>query len=147
MDPLSFTASLIAVLGAAAAVAKQLEYLRRALKDASSILCSVTNEISDLRIVIGGCESALNDLYANSSERDPATPLSDVVQIFERATEYLEKLAELAASCVKEGSVEEGRMRAAKIRWLRQKSNVKTLQLQIRESKQDILALMESHSL
>jgi hypothetical protein len=147
MDPLSFTASLIAVIGAAATVAKQLENLRTTLRDASSDLYSITNEISDLRIVLGACESAVNELYANSSEHNPPTPLADVVQLFEKTTGFLNELDRIVISCLKDSRDGEGRSRVAKFRWLRERSNVRSLQNQLRGAKQDILVLMESHSL
>lgn len=147
MDPLSFTASLIAVVGAAATAAKQLDNLRTTLRDASSALCSIIDEISDLRVVLGACESAVNELYANSSGHDPPTPLADVAQLFEKTAGFLIELDGIVGSCLKDSRGGEGRIRVAKFRWLREKSHVKSLQNQLREAKQDILVLMESHSL
>lgn len=147
MDPLSFTASLIAVVGAAATAAKQLEDLRTTLRDASSALCSITDEISDLRIVLGACESAVNELYANSNGHAPPTPLADVAQLFEKTTGFLTELDRIANSCLKNSHNGEGRFRVAKLRWLKERNHVRNLQNQLREAKQDILVLMESHSL
>lgn len=147
MDPLSFTASLIAVVGAAATAAKQLENLRTTLRDASSALCSLTNEISDLRIVLRACETAVQELYANSSEHDPPTALADVAGLFEKTTALLEELDKAVGSCLKEGSDDHGKAKVAKFKWLRQRRHVRTIQEKLRESKQDILVLMESHSL
>jgi hypothetical protein len=149
MDPLSFTASLIAVVGAVATVAQQLEELRTALRTASNTICLVTNELSDLRIVLGACESAVKELYTNSTEHHPPTTLSDAASLFDKAKKLLKDLENAVRSCLKASDNEEGKIkpRVLKIRWLREKGKIKALQEQLRETKQDILVLMESHSL
>jgi hypothetical protein len=59
MDPLSFAASLITVLGTAVTVAKHLEDLRTTFRDAPDVLSSLVNEISDLHIVLQACDAAV----------------------------------------------------------------------------------------
>jgi hypothetical protein len=151
MDPLSVTASVIAILGAAATIAKQLNLLRTTLSHASSSLCSLTNEISDLRVVLGACETAIGELYSNPdlSQRRSRVPLSDLDQILGRIRESLAELGAILTSCMPACSPDTSSkqsIRAAKLKWVREKSNAQRLQNHVRESKQDLLVLLESHS-
>lgn len=57
MDPLSFTASLLTVIGLGAQVARTVQRLV-ALKGAPGVLLALNNEISDLNLVI----KAIDDL-------------------------------------------------------------------------------------
>jgi chromosome segregation ATPase len=147
MDPLSFTASLIAVIAAVTTTAKQLEQLRTALRDASSTLCLVSNEISDLNVVLRACESAVKELFENSSEHERPTALAEVASVFGKTTKLLHSLENAVRSCLKFPDKEGEEIRVEKIRWLREKSKITKLRNELRERKQDILVLMESHSL
>lgn len=151
MDPLSLTASLIAVLGAAGTIAKQLNLLRSTLRHASSTLCSLTNEISDLRVVLSACETAIGELYSNPdlSQRRSRVPLSDLDQILGRIRGSLAELGAILSSCLPACSPDTNTRHCicvAKLKWIREKNNAQTLQNQVRESKQDLLVLLESHS-
>jgi hypothetical protein len=151
MDPLSVTASVIAILGAAATVAKQLDLLRSTLRHASSTLYSLTNEISDLRVVVGACETAIGELYSNPdlSHRRSRIPLCDLDQILGRIRGSLAELDAILSSCLPACSPDPSRgnrIHVAKLKWIREKSNAQRLQNHVRESKQDLLVLLESHS-
>jgi hypothetical protein len=151
MDPLSVTASVIAVLGAAATIAKQLNLLRSTLHHASSTLCSLTNEISDLRVVLGACETAIDELYSNPdySQRRSRVPLSDLDQILGRIRGSLAELSAILSACLpacSKGTTSGHSIRVAKLKWIREKNNAQRLQNHVHESKQDLLVLLESHS-
>ena len=55
-DPLSITASVITVIGAAESISKRLSKIRK-LQIAPAELLALINEISDLRVVVGDVES------------------------------------------------------------------------------------------
>ncbi|KAI9710538.1 MAG: hypothetical protein M1820_002674 [Bogoriella megaspora] len=73
MDPLSITASLIAVTGVASAVTKQLKDLLKNWRDGPDALCALVYEVSDLVLVLEACENAVEDanLVANPLQRSP----------------------------------------------------------------------------
>ena len=146
MDPLSLTASLIAVVGAAATIAKQLEVLRSTIQNASTTLCSLTNEISDLRVVLGACETAIGERYTNPHLPNPPIPLSDLGQIVESLKSSLADLDGVLSSCLIHSADGKHGIRVAKLKWIREKSNAQRLQNHVRQSKLDLLALLESHS-
>ena len=54
-DPLSITASIIAVIGAAEGVSKTLAKIKN-IRNAPSEVLALVNEVSDLRIVLGDVE-------------------------------------------------------------------------------------------
>lgn len=151
MDPLSITASIIAILGAAATIAKELDLLRSTLRHASSTLCSLTNEISDLRVVLSACETAIGELYSDPdlSQRRSRIPLSDLDQILGRIRGSLAELGAILSSCLPACSPDTSSrhsIHVAKLKWVREKSNAQRLQNHVRASKQDLLVLLESHS-
>jgi hypothetical protein len=146
MDPLSFTASLIAVIGTAATVAKELNALQVSLPDASGLLSALINEISDLRIILEACSSAVTELYRTSNTANPSTPLADAEKILNRTKCHLEDLEKAILSCFKGSSDLSNISRGVKLRWLREKGKVERLQGKLRDSKQHLLMLLESQS-
>lgn len=146
MDPLSFTASLIAVVATAGTVAKQLRLLQSSLRDASSLLSALINEISDLRIILEACSSAVTELYRSSNSPNPPTPLADAEKILNRTKTQLEDLEKIVLSCFGGSSDSANVSRIVKLRWLREKGKAERLQGKLRDSKQDLLMLLESQS-
>lgn len=69
MDPLSLTASIIAVLGAASAAAQGLEKLR-SIRHAPQQVLVVLSEVSDFRTVIATLQTITDDL-GNQKNQDP----------------------------------------------------------------------------
>ncbi|KAF2660578.1 hypothetical protein K491DRAFT_711773 [Lophiostoma macrostomum CBS 122681] len=66
-DPLSLTAGIIAVVGAAEKTGKGLEKLRT-LHDAPDELEYALNEISDMRVVLRSIQNALTALTEREAE-------------------------------------------------------------------------------
>ncbi|KUJ10167.1 ankyrin [Mollisia scopiformis] len=146
MDPLSFTASLIAVVGTAGTVAKELRLLQTSLRDASSLLSALINEISDLRIILEACSSAVTELYRSANSPNPPTPLADAVKILDRTKTQLEELEKVVKHCFG-GSLDSTNVsKMVKLRWLREKGKAERLQGKLRDSKQDLMMLLESQS-
>lgn len=146
MDPLSFTASLIAVIGTAATVAQELNALQVSLRDASGLLSALINEISDLRIILEACSSAVTELYRSANTANPPTPLADAEKILNRTKCHLEDLEKAILSCFKGSSDLSNISPGVKLRWLREKGKVERLQVKLRDSKQHLLMLLESQS-
>ena len=90
MDPLSLTASLLAILGASGAIAKGLNKIRR-LKDAPGILLQLNNEVTDLHLLIRG----VDELYTQQSDSTNISLRDIVYSTLVRAKEALLELEQL----------------------------------------------------
>jgi len=146
MDPLSFAASIITVVATVAAVAKNLEELRDALQHAPDVLSSLVNEVSDLRIVLEACDSAVQELYSDSHQQDPPTPLADATQVLSRTEDYLKELDSLIRYCLHDPTNGPSIFKSARLRWIKVRNKAERVQQQLRDSKQDLVMLMESQS-
>ena len=91
MDPLSITASIIAILGTGGAVAKGLFKLR-SIKDAPTVLLQLNNDVSDLTLLVQAVDQLLRSYR-------PAMPPSMQDQVvysaLERARNVVLQLEEL----------------------------------------------------
>ena len=85
-DPLSITASIIAVVGAAEGVGKTINKIR-SFREAPNELLSLINEISDLRIVLGDIQGNLSQNASSISlQREQSEHMSTLLN---RAKEQL----------------------------------------------------------
>jgi septation ring formation regulator EzrA len=146
MDPLSFTASVITVIATVVTVAKSLDELRDTLQHAPDVLSSLVNEVSDLRIVLEACDSAVQELYKDSQEHDPPTPLSDAARILSRTQGQLKELDSLIHSCLNASSTGSAILTSVRLRWMKARSKAERIQQQLRVSKQHLLMLIEAQS-
>ena len=92
MDPLSLTASIIAVLGAGGTVSKGLQRIRQ-LKHAPEILLQLNNEITDMNCLV----LAVDELFRQCSDPIPATQQEVICKSLEQAKTMvleMEKLIE-----------------------------------------------------
>ena len=90
MDPLSLTASLLAILGAGGAIAKGLDKIRR-LKNAPNVLLQLNNEVVDLHLLI----RAVDGLYHQHSDSFKTSQHQIIYSILSRAKEALLELEKL----------------------------------------------------
>jgi len=146
MDPLSVAASIISLIGAAAAVAKILKKLRSEMKSAPDSLCSMINETSDLQLVLDASEIALREWRKSSDKSYLPESFSSVSDILRRMQERLEELSRLANRCINEGKPERRSMKV-NLRWLKERSKAKAILNGLKEAKSDLLVLLETHSL
>jgi ankyrin repeat protein len=104
MDPLSFSASLIAVIGAASTAAEQLERLRKCWTEAPDMLFTLSNDISDLELVLTVCKRAIQDVdeHANLRWRSSFHLASQTVT---KAETRLTELAEVLSMCLKPANI------------------------------------------
>ena len=133
MDPLSLTASILALLGAGGTIAKGLAKLRR-LKRAPYILLQLNNEVTDLHLLI----RAVNEIYHSSAKIIPASTLQEEVvsNALKRAKHdvlELEKLIEYVLT--KETS---NGTKIDTLAWTRALNRVKEANDHIRASRNDL---------
>lgn len=161
MDPLSFTASLLTVAGLGVSVAKNLEQLRRTIRDIPSDLCLLNNEVMDLRVILNGNEAALHAWQSQLELGPSPVPESDIMRILKRAEAQLQELNRLIASCLLDPQNNEkasklrpskllqkkvGESNVALTRWVRVQSKAKIIQKELRMTKQDLSALLQACS-
>ena len=133
MDPLSLTASIIAVLGAGGTIAKGFGKIRH-LKRAPDVLLQLNNEVTDLRLLI----HAVNELYHQRTELSwVSTAQEEVVRnSLERAKHSvpeLEKLIEYVLTKeTKEGTEIDGSA------WIRALDRIKEVKDNFRAARIDL---------
>ncbi|KAF3115005.1 hypothetical protein TWF706_007136 [Orbilia oligospora] len=98
MDPLSVTASIIAIVTAAVQVSNGLAKLI-ALRGAPEIVMALQNEVSDLRLVVHSCESTLNKHVTLGGQQGNVwglpPELIGVKNLLDRATNELEDICQV----------------------------------------------------
>ena len=128
MDPLSLTASIIAIVGVGGEVAKAVRKLA-SLKDAPGLILALNNEISDLYLVI----LAIRDIYQRqraSFSSSPETLTTDNI-VISTLTQANDKVLELKALHRRLTSRTTGSSNLNtlnKASWLRERKNVKKIQ-------------------
>ena len=90
MDPLSLTASIIAILGAGGTISKGLSKIRH-LKRAPYIVLQLNNEVTDLHLLI----CAVDDLYRQTDQSVLDTQEYVIRSALERAKHAVLELEEL----------------------------------------------------
>lgn len=136
MDPLSFTASLIAVVAAAAQISKALSRLR-AFGKVPDQICSLKNEITDLEVVLRQLSHRLGQ-----DGRPPAhIEHGALQQILERAKDNLSAVALRIDHLATVFAVEKRtKLISRSAVWLKERSKFD-------QSQKDIKALRETLSL
>jgi hypothetical protein len=147
MDPLSVSASLIAVIGAATSAVKGLDQLRRSLRDASTDICSLINEVSDLQVVLAAIEAAFTGWQNTHGSPSLETPLSNGFHILDRAKDQLQLLNNVVSSFVEDSERVIKPSRTAQFRWVREKRKIKRIQHNIYEAKNELAVLLGAHNL
>lgn len=139
MDPLSLTASLIAVVTAAGAVANGLGKIKN-LKDAPAELLMLMTEVSDLQVVL----EEVNEVVRVQIRNDDRLPLS-LAQILLRAKNTLLKLNKLIQGPLTQSQRSAaGESKVARLVWIRERSNVKSLQEEVRNIKLNLTTVLSS---
>ena len=90
MDPLSLTASLLAILGAGGVVAKGLDKIR-GLKNTPNILLQLNNEVTDLHLLLRG----VDELYHEHVDSTKTSQREIIYNTLIRAKEALLELEQL----------------------------------------------------
>lgn len=139
MDPLSITVSVITLAGAASAVVKSLGKLS-GLRDAGDELCTLINEVSDLRLVLLEVDFVIRE--KQDKEVMPQAPISSLQAALDTARGKLLELDQLVHYRLIRPQTTAKNFKPARVAWLKEKSRLKALQRSIRSSKIDLTALL-----
>lgn len=130
MDPLSLTASIVAVIGAADTMGKGLRRIV-ALKDVPDIILALNNEVAELRVLLQEIDSLLFGRHQSTASRQylHSSLLPNVL----RAKDKLRALESLLEHRLKktDGGID-------KIAWLRVEDKVRRIQKELRETRLNI---------
>lgn len=131
MDPVSFAASVIAIVGAARKAGKGISKLRD-LFEAPDQIDALENELSSLQIILG-------DLHFDL-ENEPTSSIvpQNLLSIVERARTKVQELEEILEYQVKKPSGPEGNARPRRIAWTRKKEKIIRLQQDLRSIRTDL---------
>ena len=137
-DPLSVTASIIAVVGAAEGVTKTLARIRD-IRNAPEELLALINEVSDLRIILGDIQS-----YVQNDTR-PLT-LQDALQhlsiLINRAKDKLLQLDELIQYRLTKPESVLDQIKISRREWTRAKTTVDKFRQSLRDIRLNIVSQM-----
>ena len=133
MDPLSFTTSIIAILGVGGTIAKGLQKLHQ-MKKAPEILLQLNNEITDLKVVV----LAVDELCRQSSDPISAVQQEVVYKALQRAKNIVLEL-ELLINHVLTRETTSG-SEISRLAWLRSLNKLKEMKMRIRLGRNDLNA-------
>lgn len=146
MDPLSITASIVALLQATTAVGKGLQFLH-SLSHIPDEFCDLINELATLQAVLGQVTSALNELQADSL----AAPVLrvDLTKALVLENDLRQTVGEIDALCVRlretaRATRRDGKLAISKKRWLQERSSISRLKAKARAAKSDLSLCFES---
>ncbi|KAF2236787.1 ankyrin [Viridothelium virens] len=138
MDPLSVSASIVALVGAATTAVKIIKKLH----DAPSEVCGLLEEISDLQAVLAGLHTVVTNLSAE--DRSPTTRLltQSLSDLLDRAKSKIVKIGGIIHGILDRPAAENGKAKVSRVSWLMEKSNVRALQEDIRSIKLSLALLL-----
>jgi hypothetical protein len=135
MDPLSITASAIAIAGA---TAQTLEALN-SIHGASSELHALMNEVSELRIVLPEVERVI--LERRTHQQLPQGTVDKICKLLEGAKNNLHSLDNMIKDRLTSSYSPSGEAKVARLSWLRQKSKVRRIQQELRGNRNSLADL------
>ena len=144
MDPLSITASCVAVVGAGGAAIKGLKKLRD-LNKVPDILLSIINEVADLTLVVQDIRLSFQ-LHQNSLKISQAST-SIINQLLDRAQSTLLKLEQVINYRLLSPSGNTGEITFSRSAWIFEEQHVRRLQSSLRTTRLDIAARFAALSL
>lgn len=147
MDPLSVTASLVAVIGAAAATAQSLDKLRSFMKDTSTEFCLLRNEISDLQLILHATESAVRESKKGLERWSRPNQLFIITHSLQLAKDQLLELNQIVSSELIDSYDGAGAARVAKLQWFRARSRLTLMLGSLRQLKQHLTLILEAENL
>ena len=137
-DPLSVTASIIAVLGAAEGVSKTLAKIRN-LRHAPEELLALINEVSDLRIILGDVQNYVRDNAGFPALQDTLQHLSVLLN---RGKEKLLQLDELVQYRLTKPESVTDQIKVSRREWARAKTTIDTFRQDLRDIRLNIITQM-----
>ena len=143
MDPLSLTASIIAVLGASGAITSTLDKTK-VIRQAPETIIALNNEISDLRLIVYETQRLLRE----NLDRDPKGSESivfadEVAPVLIRGRDKLLELESLIEyTLTAPGKNASGRSKLRKVAWIRQQQKVQSIKDEIRSFRMNLAAIV-----
>ena len=137
MDPLSITASCIAVVGAGASAVKGLKKLRD-LKRVPDILLSIINEVADLTLVVQDIRSTFQihqDLFSMNISQTSILVINQLLDRAQTTLLELEQVIHYRLLSPPKGGKEPIFSRSA---WLFEEQRVQRLQSKLRATRLDL---------
>ncbi|KKF92403.1 Serine/threonine-protein phosphatase 6 regulatory ankyrin repeat subunit B [Ceratocystis platani] len=131
MDPLSFTASIIAVVGLAGSVVKGLNDLAGAFRDAPGEILALNNEVADLQAILSDASQFARP--RSSCPPDISPSFSSLIGHLASVQENLSQLEDLLDKCVTNGS-----KLTIQTRWVRKRHRAKTIQTALRSARENL---------
>ena len=139
-DPLSITASIIAILGAAEGVTKAIGSIKH-IQNAPAKLLALLNEVADLTVVLRSGQTFVRDQNTQSLNI-PQDQLQQISTIVDRAKDEILRLEKLIEySLVKPDSTSES-IKISRQEWLKAKPKIMEFQQSLREIRLSITTHM-----
>ena len=135
-DPLSVTASVIAIMGAAEGVSKALARIKE-IKNAPSELLALMNEFADLRVVLGDVERNIRNAQRSKL---PERELAHLSTIANKAKDQLLELDQLFHYRLVKPNASQ--FKISRREWARAKATIKRFRNSLRDVRLDILTQM-----
>ena len=138
-DPLSLTASIIAIVGIGGQVAKSIKKLA-SLKGAPDLILALHNELSDIRLII----IAIQDVFQRQqiasvpflgNQTGEANINASVISALNQANEKVLELEALHNKLVIFSSGLSGTTTGDKVTWLREQGKLKRIQEGLRDAR------------
>ena len=142
MDPLSITAAAVGFIAVAGEASKNIRRLILTVKHAPSEIVALSNELSDLTLLVDDIEACRNEKHG---VEHCTTESIDFQLAFKahitRAREQLSRLSALVEEvfCIREGSAQYSRHR-----WLKRKSQASEIKNKLIEAKRNLGILLTS---
>ena len=132
MDPLSLTASILAIIGVGSTIGKSLKKLLSARR-LPDILLQLNNDLTDLRYVVHDVDDLLQQqVQVTGEDREPLSSYASLTSALEHAKKTLVALELLVVYELTTVSSRDGRTRIDWMSWVRVESKVKRLKKDIR---------------
>ena len=143
-DPLSITASIIAVVGAAEGVTKMIAKIRN-IRNAPEELLALINEVSDLRIIFGDVQHYLQNAQRCQSMPRVFTDLTELHHMFiliNRAKYKLLELDELIQYRLTKPESIADHVKVSRREWARSKTTIEGFRQSLRDIRLNVVSPM-----
>ena len=138
-DPLSITASIIAVVGAAEGVTKTISKISN-LRNAPNQVLALINEVSDLRIILGDIHSYIIENTQRSQISQKR--LQHTTIFVDRAREKLLQLDELIQYRLTKPESVPNQIKISRREWAGARATIERFQQDLRDIRLNIIAQM-----
>ena len=135
MDPLSLTASIIAIVGAGSKLAQTVKKIA-SLRGAPAVLLALNNEIADLQLAL----LAIIDVYEGGHTVQESTAASLSSTLLQVRTS-IEQLVGLVARVQKPSNGATDGLKLNRVAWLREQSRLNGVNNDMRDCRRKLISL------